>query len=86
MDRQPLIWSSEVTDGTGLQLGERTHIPWASWVRGPACSLQVWRDVYRQMGPDELAAATGTARGIQAWRAEIDATILGGWRVPPVTR
>ena len=75
MDRQPLIWSSQVTDDTDLQLGERTHIPWASWARGPARSLRVWRDVYRQMGLDELAAAMGTARGIQARRVEIDAAI-----------
>ena len=36
MDIQPLIWSSQVTDSIGLQLGERTHIPWASWARGSA--------------------------------------------------
>ena len=47
MDKQPLIWSSQVTYDTGLQLGERSHIPWASWARGLARSLRVWRDVYR---------------------------------------
>ena len=81
-----MIWSSQVIDDTGLQLGERTHITWGSWEHGPAHSLRVWRDIYRQMGPDELAAAVGTARGIQARRTEIDAAIPAAWRIPPVTR
>ena len=68
-------------DDTGLQLGERTHIPWGRWVRGPAHSLRVWRDIYRQMGPDELAAAVGMAWGTQARRTEIDAAIPAAWRI-----
>ena len=70
-----------MTDDTGLQLGERTHIPWAC---GPTRSLRVWRDVYRQMDPDELAVAVGTARGIHARRAEIEAAIPAGWRTHPI--
>lgn len=75
IDRQPLIWSSLVTNCTGHQLGEWSHIPWADWARGPARLLQVWRDIFRQMDTAELAVAVGTTRGIQARRAEIDAAI-----------
>lgn len=75
-----------MTDRTGQQLGERSYIPWADWARGLACSLRVWRDIFSQLDTIELVAATGRIRGVQARRAEIDAAILTGWRVPPVTR
>ena len=67
-----------------IEAGGRSHIPWVVWACGPAQSLQVWRDIYRPMGPDELAAAVGTVHGIQARRAQIDATIPPGWMLPTV--
>ena len=39
-----------------------------------------------QMDLAELAAATGTRRGIEARRAEIDTAIRAGWRLLIVTR
>ena len=41
-ERQPLIWNPRIWDAEGRQLGERTHIDWAAWDRGPAASLQTW--------------------------------------------
>ena len=35
-ERQPLIWNSLVLDIEGRRLGERTHIDWGFWDRGPA--------------------------------------------------
>lgn len=41
-EKQPLMWSRHVHDSEGRQLGERTHIDWASWDRGLASSLLQW--------------------------------------------
>ena len=40
-----------VRDHLGRQLGERTHIDWASWDRGPAISLLSWSH-YRHLDVD----------------------------------
>ena len=38
------------------------------------------------MGPEELAAAVSSVRGIQARRTEIDTAIPAAWRTPPTPR
>ena len=38
------------------------------------------------MGPEELAAAVGSVRGIQARWTEVDTAISAAWRTPPTPR
>ena len=83
IDRQPLVWNGQVRDASSLQLGERSHIAWVGWSRGPARTLRVWRDSYRHLETAALATAAGGVRGAQARCTEIDGAIPICKLLPP---
>ena len=63
-ERQPFIWNSLVLDIEGRRLGERTHIDWGFWDRGPSSSFGQWQES-RCIDIDILQQLFGLCRGIQ---------------------
>ena len=78
IERQPLIWNSFVLDAEGRQLGQRTHIDWASWDRGPVASMHGWSETW-QLDTDFLADEFAIGRGIRTRLVKINAAILDLW-------
>ena len=63
LKRQPLIWNPQVLDSEGRQLGQRTHIDWASWDRGPASSMLTWSHM-RWVPADFIGKEYSIGRGV----------------------
>ena len=78
LERQPLIWNPYVLDSEGRQLGQRTHIDWASWDRGPASSMLTWSHM-RRLPADFIGEEYSIGRGVAPRMSEIDTAIPEAW-------
>ena len=78
LECQPLIWNPQILDSEGRQLGQRTHIDWASWDRGPASSMLTWSHM-RRLPANFIGEEYSIGRGVAPRMSEIDTAIPEAW-------
>lgn len=83
IDKQPFDWNNGVLDGESGQLGDISHIPWATWAAEPTRSLRSWWDIFWQMDTMTFLAMVDGPRVTETMREEIEEAIPLEWMLPP---